>query len=254
MANQLGDAAPVFDVGDDVANTAVGTTADPAVVTDVNGTVVSFLRGLVKMEGVTGALIQGQVAAAVADSGNPVKIGGKYNAARPTYADGQRGDAQLSNKGALAVMVEDSSGNSTTTAQVADGISLDGNRGLLVIGAGYAYNGALWAKRRISNIFKNRADASITAATPATIWTPTAGKKVRVLKGQLSAAVAGQITIVNKTAANAILLESPKLAAGGIWDFDLGEGGILAASANDVIGIDVTVTGNVGGWIGGVEE
>lgn len=47
------------------------------------------------------AVIQGNVAAAVADAGNPVKIGGKYNLTRPTYTDGQRGDAQLTSSGGL---------------------------------------------------------------------------------------------------------------------------------------------------------
>ena len=41
----------------------------------------------------------GNVAAGATDSGNPVKIGGKYNAASPTLTDGQRGDLQLDSSG-----------------------------------------------------------------------------------------------------------------------------------------------------------
>jgi hypothetical protein len=37
----------------------------------------------------------GDVAAGAADSGNPIKVGGKYNAAAPTLDDGDRGDLQL---------------------------------------------------------------------------------------------------------------------------------------------------------------
>ena len=40
-------------------------------------------------------MVVGGVAAGVADSGNPVKTGGKYNASAPTLTDGQRGDTQL---------------------------------------------------------------------------------------------------------------------------------------------------------------
>ena len=39
--------------------------------------------------------VQGQVASGAADSGNPVKVGGKYNASAPTLDDGDRGDLQL---------------------------------------------------------------------------------------------------------------------------------------------------------------
>jgi hypothetical protein len=37
----------------------------------------------------------GKVAAGVTDSGNPVKVGGKYNSTLPTLTNGQRGDLQL---------------------------------------------------------------------------------------------------------------------------------------------------------------
>lgn len=38
---------------------------------------------------------QGNVASGATDSGNPVKVGGKYNTTPPTLTNGQRGDAQL---------------------------------------------------------------------------------------------------------------------------------------------------------------
>lgn len=46
---------------------------------------------------------QGGVASGAADSGNPVKVGGKYNSTLPTLVDGQRGDLQLNSRGALVV-------------------------------------------------------------------------------------------------------------------------------------------------------
>lgn len=59
-----------------------------------------------------GEFVQGGVAAGVADSGNPLKVGGVYNSTRPTYTTGQRGDAQLGSRGALGVqlMVADANG------------------------------------------------------------------------------------------------------------------------------------------------
>lgn len=43
--------------------------------------------------------VTGNVASAATDSGNPVKIGGVYNATKPTVTDGQRVDWQMTNRG-----------------------------------------------------------------------------------------------------------------------------------------------------------
>ena len=52
----------------------------------------------------TGILkVGGDVAAATADSGNPVKIGAKFNSTNPTYLDGQRCDLQADVRGILKV-------------------------------------------------------------------------------------------------------------------------------------------------------
>jgi len=39
--------------------------------------------------------VTGNVASGATDSGNPVKVAGKYNASPPTFTDGQRGDMQI---------------------------------------------------------------------------------------------------------------------------------------------------------------
>lgn len=50
-----------------------------------------------------GGFVQGAIASGATDSGNPVKVGGKYNATLPTFTDGQRGDLQIDDKGMLVV-------------------------------------------------------------------------------------------------------------------------------------------------------
>lgn len=45
--------------------------------------------------------IQGNVAAGAVDAGNPVKVGGRFSSTLPTLTNGQRGDVQLSLRGAL---------------------------------------------------------------------------------------------------------------------------------------------------------
>lgn len=105
------------------------------------------------------------------------------------------------------------------------------------------------AVRTSLSTIKNRADDAITAATPEAGWTPAVGKKFVLVKGQLSLSVAGQIILKDDTTE---ILRSPQLAAGGVWDFDLG-GGLYSAVADNVLNIDVSATGNVGGWLGGEE-
>jgi len=46
---------------------------------------------------------QGNVASASADSGNPVKVGGVFNATQPAVTNAQRVDAQFSNRGELLI-------------------------------------------------------------------------------------------------------------------------------------------------------
>jgi hypothetical protein len=48
-------------------------------------------------------LTQGSSDSGTSDSGYPVKVGGKYNAAAPTFSDGQRGDLQLDTSGNLKI-------------------------------------------------------------------------------------------------------------------------------------------------------
>lgn len=86
-----------------------GTLISTEEVTTLNGATVSaqeVQRVIVAHRTADGTAVdggQGNVAAGATDSGNPVKVGGKYNATAPTYTDGQRGDVQLDNKGNVKV-------------------------------------------------------------------------------------------------------------------------------------------------------
>jgi hypothetical protein len=151
----------------------------------------------------------------------------------------------------LGAVVMATDGTSLRNIITTNALGGDNNSSLGLLAAGQAgYQGSGWDRIRVANVWKTRADASITAGTPAAGWTPTTGKKFRLMSGQLSLAVAGQIIL--KDGATEIL-RSPKLAAGGVWDFDIGNGK-LSAAANNVLNIDTSATGNVGGWLGGTEE
>ena len=53
--------------------------------------------------GVAGGTVQGNSAAAATDSGDPVKVGGRYDTTFPTLTNGQRGNFQIDRRGAQYV-------------------------------------------------------------------------------------------------------------------------------------------------------
>jgi len=81
-----GGTSPVMPVSLDPATGAI-------YVNDLSGAVgTTTIAGTVV---VSSGTVVGNVASGTTDSGNPIKIGGIYNATPPTLTDGQRGDSQL---------------------------------------------------------------------------------------------------------------------------------------------------------------
>jgi hypothetical protein len=90
--------------------------------------------------------IAGDVAAAATDSGNPVKVGGKYNTTQPTLTDGQRGNLELNSRGELKVVITNATSQAAVTAP-ADGAT-NTNNALHVMGRTQVYNGSTWDRMR----------------------------------------------------------------------------------------------------------
>lgn len=90
----------------------------------------------------------GNVASGATDSGNPVKIGGKYSSTKPTFTDGQRGDVQLGTRGAVNVQLTgpDSSNQIGAPSAGADGAS-NSVIGIRTYGYGSVYNGTTWDRQ-----------------------------------------------------------------------------------------------------------
>lgn len=72
------------------------------------------------------AQVVGSVASGSADSGNPVRISGTYNATPPTFSDGVRAGLQADSKGSLRIVNMDAAGN-------ARGANVDANSNLGVV-------------------------------------------------------------------------------------------------------------------------
>lgn len=197
--------------------------------------------------------VTGDVASGEADFGNPVKVGGKYNVTPPTLANAQRGDVQLDPRGYTRVTAP-SSGALTVGVQTDTDASGVSNTVLRVAADVLLHTGSDLDRARTPSVFKPVAVTAIIAGTGATIWTPAAGKKFRVMGIAFSSSAAGQLILGDNLAAT-VIARSPTLAAGGIWMLGasyLGNG-ILSALVNNVLKIDGP-TGNVAGMVWGTEE
>lgn len=116
------------------------------------------------------AQVVGDIASGATDSGNPVKVGGKYNNTLPTFTDGQRGDVQIDSRGRIMTIA----GLTTTTATSADGLSNSSVRVLASEALSQAnmfvfprvFNGGTWD--RMYGDATNGVDADVTRVIPGT--------------------------------------------------------------------------------------
>lgn len=95
--------------------------------------------------------VQGAVASAATDAGNPVKVGAKYNSTKPSFTDGQRGDLQLDSRGALDVALF--GGNSGAPISVgtdnADAVAVSATSDKLSVRSrNTVYNGSTWDRMK----------------------------------------------------------------------------------------------------------
>lgn len=114
------------------------------------------------------------------------------------------------------------------------------------------FNGSTWDRMRVANIFKTVQNVAITPGTPVTVWTPAAGKKFRLLGFDLN----------YTTATSAILFkdsgtEIARTGGGGPNHATTPPGwgnGILSASANNPLQLDVLTGTTINGTVFGTEE
>jgi hypothetical protein len=109
---------------------------------------------------------------------------------------------------------------------------------------------AEWSPDKLYKI----AAVAVTAGTPVVIGTPGGGLTIRVQSYHLSLSVAGSVILKDGGAADAELFRTPLMAAGiGQQSPEMGYGVKLAAP-NGTLKIDASATGNVSGWVMGIEE
>ena len=96
-------------------------------------------------------LVGGGIASGATDSGNPVKIGGIYNSTKPTFIDGQRGDVQITSRGAVTttLFVNDTGTAITAEADNADNVAASGTgNNLSTVSRLTYFDGSTWDRAR----------------------------------------------------------------------------------------------------------
>ncbi len=97
-----------------------------------------------------GFAVAGDVASGSADSGNPVKVGARYNSTLPTFTNGQRGDLQVGTRGSLNVQLKlnDSATAFTSFSSGSDALANTSLNGLNVQAFNVVFNGTTWDRLR----------------------------------------------------------------------------------------------------------
>jgi hypothetical protein len=163
--------------------------------------------------------VGGNVASGASDSGNPVKVGGRYNSTQPTLTNGQRGDAQTDTRGNLktVLMVNDTATTISGEADNADGVAASATaNNLSSMARNTVYNGTTW-------------DRQLGNATDGTLVNLGANNDVTVTSGAITETNSAAIKTAVETIDNAI--------SGNEMQVDVV--GALPAGTNNIGDVDV---------------
>ena len=186
-----------------------------------------------------------------------VRVGSKYQASAPSVADGDNAYLLLDASGRVLV----SGAAAHDAAALGNPVRVGGvyRTSIPAVAAGDIADLLVDAAGRLKlaftpDTFKMIDAVAITAGTPATVWTPASGKKVRLLGWVLSSSAAAALEFQDSGSAGTVIAQTPLLAAAGIHDAPtLGEGVVMAA-ADNTLDLDVTTNATVSGMVFGVEE
>lgn len=168
---------------------------------------------------------QGVVAAGATDAGNPIKVGGVYNASHPTYTTGQRGDLQIGTRGSLNVTLFGENIETAVGVSSSAGAAAGSNtQGVLLVRAYLElFNGVSWDQVTKSNSTSRLLSAA--ASTNATSVKASAGNVYRI-RGENTNAAKRYLKLYNKASAPTVGTDTPVLtfvlAATAPFDIDLG--------------------------------
>lgn len=105
----------------------------------------------------------------------------------------------------------------------------------------------------VGPLLTNEINAVVTAGTPATVWTPAAGKKFRLVGYAVSVSAAAGV-LFKEGAGNTQIFRTPTLAINTPHELDRIAEGILSATVDNALKVDTTANATVTGSCWGYEE
>lgn len=112
-----------------------------------------------------------------------------------------------------------------------------------VILGGYS-DGANIQAKRVESVFKPVSSTNLAAATAATIWTPAAGKKIRLMRISIGPTATGPVHLRMGAAGSGVIKAIIFLQGNTNTFVDFGHG-IIANNANDILEIYNTSAGAI---------
>lgn len=173
------------------------------------------------------AQVVGNAASAATDSGNPIKVGGKYNSTQPTFTDGQRGDIQLSSRGAQIVSTGADTFNVTVNAALPAGTNAIGK---LAANTGVTIGAVeIAASQSVAVTQATASNLNAQVVGPAAHDAAISGNPVRIAGRALSSdytAVGAGDTADIATTLTGKQLTYPFALPGQTWNYAAASGGI----------------------------
>jgi hypothetical protein len=114
------------------------------------------------------------------------------------------------------------------------------------------FNGLTWDGQRTPVIFKTL--NAVAIAAEATIWTPAAGKRFRLMGGLLSVGTAAANVVLKDNTAGATIAILPKAPLDTPFVLGPMGNGILSAAINNLLTATGIATTTISGTIWGTEE
>jgi hypothetical protein len=196
-------------------------------------------------------VVGGNVASGATDSGNPVKVGCKFNSTRPTFTDGQRGDCQIDTRGNLAVCLSTDAGSSCNGAAT---LNTDGNaaavNGIRSGSFGFNYNSVTWDREFTCS---NSAPVNVTAAATTQLVALASSQVIRVCSFVITESLAGTAKFVYGTGANCAtgttdITGAMVLATNASIQLSAVNGSLFRTAASNALCL-AAVTGNITGFV-----
>lgn len=112
----------------------------------------------------------------------------------------------------------------------------------------YGFAGASFDRVRVGKTYKYIEYLNLPTATATTIWTPSAGKKFRLMGVQFGASAAAQCALRDGTAGSGTAFHMFKVGGADTKDFSFGNG-YLSSAANNVLEIYNVTGSTVSVWV-----